>query len=159
MALIIKVDGTKEEVRGAGKGGKFTLEQMYQLLGCTMVQLVPIKLNLDGTLYKELWCDEDGKMNGKPRNKTATFALTGQLLPGDFLVGPVLLVGARKKKTPQPHDWMELGSGNGISNFACARCGALKQIAGSGIPQYHLPGKKPLDWQARSPACHPKESR
>ncbi len=99
MALIIEVDGTRREVQGEGKGGKFTLEQMYRDLQCSMVQLVPIKLNLDGTVYKELWCDEDGKFKAKAeRNDKATQLLQSQLLQGDYLVGSVLLVGMHKNK-------------------------------------------------------------
>ena len=73
--------------------------QMYTLLDCEMVQLVPIKLDYNGTKYNELWCDEDGKFKAKvERNDKATKLLQSQLLQGDYLVGAVLLVGARKNK-------------------------------------------------------------
>ena len=99
MALLIKPDGTECEVSGTDKGKKFGLQQMYTLLDCDMVQLVPIKLDYNGTKYNELWCDEDGKFKAKAeRNDKATRLLQSQLLQGDYLVGPVLLVGARKNK-------------------------------------------------------------
>jgi hypothetical protein len=99
MALLIKADGTEEEIKGTGKGSKFGLEQMYALMDCNMVQMVPIKLDYNGTKYNELWCDEDGKFKAKAeRNDKATRLLQGQLLQGDYLVGPVLLVGMRKNK-------------------------------------------------------------
>jgi len=97
MALIIETDGTRREVQGEGKGGKFTLEQMYALLDCDMVQLVPIKLDYNGTKYNELWCDEDGKMKARPINAKATRLVRSQLLEGDMLVGTVLFMRTRKE--------------------------------------------------------------
>lgn len=158
MALLIKADGTEEEVKGTDKGGKFGLNQLYQLLDCDMVQLLRLKLKYKDITYNEVWCDEEGKLNDKPVNAVATRLLGDQLFGGDYFVGHTLLVGARKKKTPQEHNWIQFDGESAFSNASCARCGVLRQKSMAST-NYHIPGKGPLDWQKKRPACHPKESR
>ena len=157
MALLVKDDGSKTEVTGSGKKGAFDLKQLYTLLETDMVQLVKLKPKESGG-YSEVWMDEEGKMKDKGYNAEATKMAAHALFYGDCIVGHALFVEAKKKKTPQEHDWIELSDGNGISNFSCARCGVLKQTAGAGT-KYHVPGKAPLEWQAKKPVCYPKESR
>lgn len=41
----------------------------------------------------DLWCDEDGKAKGLPRNARATDLAGLSLFPGDALVGDVLALG------------------------------------------------------------------
>jgi len=86
MALLIKADGTDSEVRPKGK--KFTLEELYQHVGCSTVEL----LVLPGQPRRDLWMDEDGKATRKPVNERATaLARPAGIARADFVVGDVLI--------------------------------------------------------------------
>lgn len=62
-----------------------TLQGLYDLLECRTVELLRLP---DG----DVWIDEEGKLKGLPFNVLATFLFGRWLLPGDVLVGPVLLI-------------------------------------------------------------------
>jgi len=83
MAKLIDMLGDVQEVHP--KGSKyFTLQELYSLIGCEWVQVVPLR---DG---RSLWIDEVGKMNSK-ENVVATDMFRQDLLPGDYLAGNVLV--------------------------------------------------------------------
>lgn len=93
MATLIKIDGTLEEVKPAGK--KFTAAELSALVtpGETgYLQYVP----LDGR--RGFWCHEESKYRDLPLNLMATgyvrheLARVGRdLVPGDILVGDILI--------------------------------------------------------------------
>lgn len=59
-ALLIKTDGTEMEV--SPKDGKdFSLQEMYDLIGCTTVEHVALGGQEEGTEV-DMWCDEEGLM-------------------------------------------------------------------------------------------------
>ena len=64
MATLLKADGTSEEVM-AGKG-QFSLKEMYELIGCELVEVVYLA---DG---KTMWIDEEGKFKQHELNHLAT---------------------------------------------------------------------------------------
>lgn len=97
MALLINSVGEEQNVKGSGKGGKFELPQLYQLIETDMVQVVPVKVTHNGVNYNEVWCDEEGKMKAKPINAKATKLVRDQLFEGDMLVGTVLFMRTRKE--------------------------------------------------------------
>lgn len=69
------------------KNGKdYTLEELYAILGCDTVQLVPAK-------HSVYICDEDGKLKGLPINIFATqrARLLGIIDKYDHFVGKVLV--------------------------------------------------------------------
>lgn len=76
MASLIKTDGSVEQV--LPKGNAFTLEELYGLLSCSMVEILPM-----GGIW--LVVDEEGWQNRKEPNKLASQG-AGQLLVGDVLV-------------------------------------------------------------------------
>lgn len=60
----------------ASKG--YTLEELYKLVGCEMVEIIPLG---DGMI---LVVDEEGRLNRKPLNVAAS-GLAGQPIVGDVL--------------------------------------------------------------------------
>jgi len=91
MATLVRTDGTTAEVRPAGK--KFTLQEMYRLIGCTTVEM----LTVPGRPFQRLWMDEEGRLTHKPHNAHATALLVklhGRTLGADDIVGDVLVTGA-----------------------------------------------------------------
>lgn len=87
MATLIAVDGTELEVKPAGK--KFTLTEMYALLGTDIVEYVALQKPRGA-----MWVDEEGKLKSKPFNPRATdVARTRRagLSPWDEIVGPALV--------------------------------------------------------------------
>jgi hypothetical protein len=97
MALLINSVGEEQDVKGSGKGGKFELPQLYQLIDTDMVQVVPVKITYNGVNYNEVWCDEEGKLKAKPINAKATRLAKACLFEGDMLVGTVLFLRTRKE--------------------------------------------------------------
>lgn len=83
VAQLLAIDGTRTEVRPAGE--HFTLEELQQLVGG---YIEPLGLR-DGRV---MLIDEDGKAKRLARNPEASRLMTGQLTPGDYIVGPALLV-------------------------------------------------------------------
>jgi hypothetical protein len=87
MATLIRTDGSTLEVSPQGK--YFTLKELYALV-CPgdddpIVQAVSVSSG------KILWCHEDGKGRGLALNVKANALYGSELLPGDFLVGNVLI--------------------------------------------------------------------
>jgi hypothetical protein len=97
MALLITSTGEEREVKGASKGGKFELPQLYRLIDTDMVQCVPVKITHQNVNYNEAWCDEEGKLKNKPVNDKASQLVGNQLIEGDCFVGNVLFMRTRKE--------------------------------------------------------------
>jgi hypothetical protein len=86
MALLIQADGTTQEVQPQGK--HFTLQDLQRLVG-GYIEFIHLT---DG---RWLAMDEDRKLKGLPVNIHAA-ALAA--LPGDFLVGPAVVLSAAERK-------------------------------------------------------------
>lgn len=87
-AKLIKADGTVREIEPAN-GVSFELDEMYDLLGCEVIQIVESRIN-DNILI----IDEEGKFKeGAELNILATTsARTMQCLAdGDYIVGSAIL--------------------------------------------------------------------
>ena len=85
MAELIRTDGTVETV--SPKNGKtFSLAEMYELIGCSLVQVVYLA---DGRI---MWLDEEGKFKEHYRNEQATLLLeqAGGAF-GDYVAGNALI--------------------------------------------------------------------
>lgn len=83
MATLYRVDGTREEV-SPRNGESFELDEVYQILGIEVVQVVHTK---DGTL---LLIDEEGKLNNAPKNEAATERMPDYFQSLDYIVGNAL---------------------------------------------------------------------
>lgn len=96
--LLIKPDGTESEVQ-VPNGQPGGLQAMYRLIECDTVQLVALD---HGRL---MWCDEEAKLkpNPAPVNWKATqlLAMAGGM-PGDHVLGNVLIQSSRKNSPPLP---------------------------------------------------------
>lgn len=75
MALLVRADGSRALVKPKGK--EFTLEELYQHIGCSTVEAHPHGL-------MTAWVDEQGIINGGPLNEVAS-ALLGYTVVGDVL--------------------------------------------------------------------------
>lgn len=80
MALLIKADGTREEVEVPSGNSLAFLQTMVG----GYIELAPCHCKE----YAGVICDEEGKLKGKPINKEAT-KLAG-VAPYDVLVGDIL---------------------------------------------------------------------
>lgn len=80
--LLIKVD---RSVRVVHVDISKDLEELYELINCTTVQMV----EAPKSRFK-IWLDEQGKLDGLPVNVIAT-ALFGQA-PNDYIVGDVVVL-------------------------------------------------------------------
>ena len=94
MATLITPDGQRTQVAPANADEGFTLDELYALLDCQMVQIVSLSLSKSTAPSTLLVCDEEGKLAGKPHNEHAdqqAFA-QGATWFGvhDWLVGNVL---------------------------------------------------------------------
>ena len=81
-ALLIKTTGESSFVTPQN-GKDFTLEELYQLLGCDMVEVVYPVYDSDCIFI----IDEEGKLTGKDINYAATIMWGAQR---DVLVGDVI---------------------------------------------------------------------
>lgn len=81
-AVLIKTDGSKTDITPKN-GSDFSLEELYELIGCEMVEVV--YLTDSGIMI----IDEEGKQK-KPivMNRIATDIAN---LPGDIIVGNVVV--------------------------------------------------------------------
>ena len=88
MATLITTDGTTRDVK-PDNGTDFSLDELYALIGCQMVEVVYLP---DG---RTLWFDEEGKIGAggaKPYNEGATpFARLAGIADEDYIVGTALL--------------------------------------------------------------------
>jgi len=88
MALLIKSDGTREEITGAGPDGSIAWDQIKKAIGGGYVEhVVTDPDRAEG--YSHIWLDEEGKNKGFPRNAAAT-ALSVYTAWDDILSGDVL---------------------------------------------------------------------
>lgn len=84
MAELITTEGITTKV--FAKNNEFTLDEIYSLLACTMVQAVTLE---DGRI---MWIDEEGKFKPHFENPVATRLLhaAGGMLD-DYIAGPALI--------------------------------------------------------------------
>ncbi len=86
MAILITTDGLQESI--SSKGTRLSLDEMYSLLNCSLVQAVPLK---DGTM---MWFDEEGKLKPHQVNLHATVLLhMAGGMPEDYIAGKALITG------------------------------------------------------------------
>lgn len=85
MARLLPVNGNSRDVSPAN-GKFFVIDELYKLIGCTMVEVVPLP---DG---RKLVIDEEGKLQDKPLNLVASFMAKDWLQPDDFISGTALLM-------------------------------------------------------------------
>ena len=84
MATLIKPTG--EQFHVSPKNEIFTLEEMYDLLKCSCVQVVHLH---DGRI---MWIDENGKFKRHYINRVATVLLEmAGGVTGDYIAGAALL--------------------------------------------------------------------
>ena len=84
MATLIKPDG--EQLSVTPKNEIFTLEEMYDLLECSCVQIIQLH---DGRI---MWIDENGKFKRHYINPIATILLKmAGGGPGDYIAGSALI--------------------------------------------------------------------
>lgn len=86
MATVIEPNGTMRDVAPA-KPPHFTLEELQTLVG-GYIELVYL---YNGT-GKVLVVNEEGKLQGLPRNETASYVAREWLMHGDFISGVAVLV-------------------------------------------------------------------
>jgi len=68
---------------------EFSLEELYKIIGCKMVEYVPLTVgNLNGKGC--IWCDEEGMINKSAINKSASEVL-GNQVHGGVLFGTILV--------------------------------------------------------------------
>jgi hypothetical protein len=87
-ARVIAPDGTITEVQPVN-GHDFKLEELYTHTQSTTVQMIDMP---DGRI---MWMDEEGKLNGKPPNPTATALVAKWLMAGDYIAGHALVCTKR----------------------------------------------------------------
>ena len=95
MAVRIDVDGTETVVRPVN-GKSFSLAELYEHVGCSVVEMVRLADD------RIMWVDEEGKLRDdmKPANEKASRLLAeAGGMPGDFVVGPVLVTTVEEEET------------------------------------------------------------
>jgi hypothetical protein len=88
MALIVRIDGTKEEIAGNGGASCITAEQIKEVIGGGFFQVVPCDPAATGG-YNHFYCDEEGKLKGFAFNREAT-RMSTLTASDDNIVGDVL---------------------------------------------------------------------
>lgn len=85
MAFLYKTDGTRQEIYP--KEEKFTLEELYELLDCELIEVVRI------TPEKNMIIDEEGKYTKSDINAIATFIahVVNAIHHDDFIVGSAIV--------------------------------------------------------------------
>lgn len=98
MATLIKVDGTKTVITPRNKKRGFTLEEVYEAIGCDMVQCV----NVNNGAEENMICDEEAKCKEgwmERVNREATRIFDKTYGPGrDVIIGDVLLCTRKEWK-------------------------------------------------------------
>lgn len=87
MAILMRIGEDMREVLPKN-GSNFELEELYELLDCDMVQVIPLK---DGM---EMIFDEEGKLKDHRVNHCATGYALGCLFPGDYIAGHALVINS-----------------------------------------------------------------
>lgn len=90
MALLIRPDGSRAEVQGNSPNNTITLKQLYNLIGCTMVERIPCDPQVTGG-YDGCYIDEEGKFKSIELNPQATKLCTW-IASDDFITGKVVFV-------------------------------------------------------------------
>ena len=101
---VLHRHGQKPQQITPENGKNFTLQELYKLCECDMIQAVPLRktgaVKLDGKIVKEampeqlLLCDEDGKLKadwGQRISLTATQVWERYYGKSDVIVGPVVI--------------------------------------------------------------------
>ena len=88
MALLVKVDGTKEELE-VPKEDRLNFLQK-QVGG--YIEILPMR----SKRFSNMVINEEGKLINLPKNDTATELMQGMLFQGDFIVGDALLCEAHE---------------------------------------------------------------
>src|SRR5512136_2183247 len=83
MALLIKADGTRQEVKGEKPNGALTWDQIKNAIGGGYVQMVTCNPKVTGG-YNRFYCDEEGKLKLFEPNPEAT-KLSTYTMPEDVL--------------------------------------------------------------------------
>lgn len=94
MALLIKANGTVQEVKPAGEDGRLTYDQIRECIGGGWIEHVetdPERARGNSHVY----CDEEGKLKNLPENMVATL-MSAYTMPGDVLCGDVLFCTAEE---------------------------------------------------------------
>jgi hypothetical protein len=92
MAQVLHIDGRVSEVAPPANGVGYTLEEVKDALGIgrdRFIQQIP----LGGSTV--MLFDEEGKLVGLPVNDGATRFAYEVLFPGDYIVGPAMVVQLR----------------------------------------------------------------
>lgn len=85
MAILIKVDGSKQNV--SPKGGKFTNQEIQSILGCTYFECLSL---LNGAT---IFFDEEGKTKNKLDNFTASeLLMEAGGIYGDYIAGDAMVI-------------------------------------------------------------------
>lgn len=88
MGLLIKVDGTRSEVKGNKPNGALSYEQLKAAVGGGYIEAVQCDPAVTGG-YDHYYCDEEGKLKDFPPNREAT-KLSTYTMPDDVVVGDVI---------------------------------------------------------------------
>lgn len=98
MATLIKVDGTKTIVAPRNKRRGFTLQEVYDLLGCEMVQRISVRNGKE----ENMLMDEEAKLKEgwvERINNEASMIYARTYGPGrDLIVGDVLMCSSKEWK-------------------------------------------------------------
>ena len=93
MALMIAPDGTRTTVQGEGENGQLKLKQLYQLIGCKLVQRVPCDPKETGG-YDGCYVDEEGKSSPLVKLNPFATAMCTWIADNDFIVGTAIFVNS-----------------------------------------------------------------
>ena len=87
MARLLLPDGSERVVMPADAQAGFTLEEIYALLSCDMVEAIPVQ-------HGYMLIDEDGKHKKDLAKNPAATTLLAQAggIPGDYVLGAALVV-------------------------------------------------------------------
>lgn len=98
MATLIKVDGTKTIVAPRNKRRGFTCEEVYSLIGCEMIQDVPVRNGKE----EHMLMDEEAKLKEgwvDRINQEASMIFARTYGPGrDLVIGDVLTCSSKEWK-------------------------------------------------------------
>ena len=93
MAKLIKIDGTIEEVTPKNKRKGFTLQELYDLIGCELIE--PIEY----TKGKFFICDEEFRLKDgweQRRNKTANDMIIAETGDDWDLAGNIVICSKKE---------------------------------------------------------------
>ena len=95
MALLIRADGTEQEVHPAN-GKRFSLEELQGFVG-GLVELIDVGEGI-------MWINEEGKLINLPYNEGATGLAAPYLFWGDYVAGDVLVLSAKEDRESRVGD-------------------------------------------------------